>query len=125
MADWSGQDWALAFGGAAVLLTGIGGFITSMVTLHRVGQVAQKVDGMLAQRDAENIAAGERKGVQAGVETAAVLAEGQRQGRESAREQQLRNGEQPVPVADERTAAAAERSATATERVATATEEKR
>jgi uncharacterized membrane protein YcjF (UPF0283 family) len=51
---WSGQDWALALGGAGVLitalLTSIGSLITSMVTLYRLGHVAAKVDGILDAR---------------------------------------------------------------------------
>lgn len=120
MANWSGQDWALWFGGAAVLLAAVGQFFTNMVTLRRIGDVALKVDGMLVQRDAAKVAEGERKGKQAGEDMAAVLAEGQRQGRE---ERGIRSNGEPLPVADDRTAIAAERSATATERVATATED--
>jgi hypothetical protein len=54
MSGWSGQDWGYALAGATVLftglLTGLGGFIVSMVTLYRLGHVAAKVDGILDAR---------------------------------------------------------------------------
>lgn len=120
MAAWSPLEIiALVTAIGAIL----GNFIMGVAALIVAMKTGAKVDGMLVQRDAAKFDAGERKGTQAGVDTAAVLAEGQRQGREHAREDHLRNGEHPLPVADDRTAIAAERSATATERVATATED--
>lgn len=135
---WTGQDWALALGGAAVLftalLTGIGSFITSMVTLRRIGDVNRKVgavdkkvDGMLVDRDAANVAAGTVIGRQAGDDASAQRAEGRRQEREIHREAAAlapHPSGVPVPVADDRTAVAAERGATANERIADAAEKK-
>lgn len=76
---------------------------------------------------------GERIGVLAGEKKARELAEGQRQGRDDRRSDIGHHlplhvphrpvVEQPLPVADARTADAAERSAAATERVADAAEE--
>lgn len=126
MADWTGQDWAFALGGVTVLVTGLGGFITQMVTLRRVGDVAKKVDGMLVARDASNVAAGTIIGRQAGDDASAQRAEGRRQEREINREAAALgphpNGA-PVPVADDRTAVAAERGASANERIADVAEE--
>lgn len=119
MITWSPLEIiALVSAIGAILVNSLVGAASLIVAV----KTGAKVDGMLVARDASNVAAGERKGMAAGVATAAVLAEGQRQGRETVREEHLRNGDAPLPVADDRTAAAAERSATATERVATATE---
>lgn len=134
MANWSGQDWALLLGGVAVLLAAVGSFITSMVTLRRVGKnsevvrdVAKKVDGMLADRDASNVAAGAVIGRQAGDDASAQREQGRREEREIQRETVALapqpNGV-PLPVADDRTAVAAEKGAAATERIADAAEKK-
>lgn len=108
-------------GGVTVFITGIGGFITSMVTLIRVGAVVTKVDGMLAQRDASNVAAGVTIGRQAGDAAAEQRAEGRRQERAAISLGAVGAG-LPVPVADDRTAVAAERGAAANERIADAAE---
>lgn len=52
MPTWSGQDWALAGMAALItsLCTGVGGLVVSMVTLYRLGRVAEKVDGILDAR---------------------------------------------------------------------------
>lgn len=127
--NWTGQDWAFALGGVAVFLTSVGGFVTAMVTLYRVGQVSQKVDGMLVQRDASNVAAGQIIGRQAGDDASAQRAEGRREQREiqsvrdsSAAALNVHPGGSPLPVADDRTAVAAEKGAAATERIADAAE---
>ena len=82
-ANWSGQDWALLLGGVTVLLTGFGGFVTSMVTLIRLGTVAAKVDGMLVTRDASNVAAGTIIGRQQSDDAAAQREQGRREQRET------------------------------------------
>lgn len=128
MATWSGQDWALLLGGITVLVTGVGGFITNMVTLSRLGIVAQKVDGMLVTRDASNKADGVIIGRQQGDDAAAQRAVGRQQQRDINRTEgpntlsaPTPNGV-PLPVADDRTAVAAEKGAAATVRLADAVE---
>lgn len=101
---------------------------TSEANALKIDAVATKIDGMLVDRDRANVKVGEAKGRQAGEETAATLAEGQRQGAASARAagapepRPVAKEKPPLPVADERTAAASERVAKATERAADATE---
>lgn len=116
-------------GGATVLITGIVSAITNLVTLRRVGKVAEKVDGMLVTRDASNVAAGTIIGRQAGDDASAQRAEGRREQREIQTHRDAaaaalaphQNGA-PLPVADDRTAIAAEKGAAATERIADAAE---
>lgn len=121
---WTGQDWALLLGGITVLITGLAGFITSMVTLFRLGRLDVKVDGMLVQRDASNRAAGEVVGRQAGDDASAQRAQGRREEQERTALHNAPAGAAPLPVADDRTAVAAERGATANERIADAAETK-
>lgn len=91
--------------------------------------VAVKVDGLLADRDKQNVREGEQRGKAAGEEAARQLAEGQRQGRESEREGvasakvvMTASADQPIPVTDDRVAVASERVAVATEAATKATE---
>lgn len=112
------------------LIKAVGGFIAIvcvplatvyiMITAHRTKQLNTKIDGMLVDRDAANVRKGERRGE----DKADVLAEGQRQGREIARADQiarnLENSDKPLPVQDEAAAAIATRGVEAMEESAKA-----
>jgi hypothetical protein len=114
VSDWSGQDWALALGGVTVFVTGMGGFITSMVTLVRVGKMSTNVDRLEKNTNSiseRNQAIAMKLGITEGI------------AQERASVQAGANGG-PVPVVDDRTAAASERSAAANERLASAAKRK-
>lgn len=124
MNNWSGIEVAAVITALGVLITGVLTNIAALVIAFKTGK---KVDGILEQRDAANVAAGERKGQLAGEQVAATLAEGQRQGREQAREERpesLHATSGPVPVVDDKAAGIAERSMLATEKIAAAATEK-
>lgn len=101
----------------------------STANANVIRQVEINTNSMTTQIAALSRREGVVEGMERGVATAAVLARGQKEGREqTAGEAALRverSAEEPVPVADDRTAVAAERSATATERVAAAAEDKK
>lgn len=107
------------------LIKAVGGFIAIvcvplatvyiMITASRTKELNTKIDGMLVDRDASNVRKGERRGE----DKAEVLAEGQRQGREIARADQiarnLENNDRPLPVKDDAAAEIATRTADAME----------
>lgn len=127
VADWSGQDWAFALGGVAVVVTSLGTFIVQVWGLRGLNK---KIDGMLVQRDASNVADGERIGRQAGDEASAQRAEGRREQREIQTHRDAaaaalapnQNGA-PVPVKDDQAAEIAERNTKATESIADSAKE--
>lgn len=98
-----------------VLLAGVVNLATAYLVIQLRKVVVAAASDILKVEKATN----SMKDALVAATAKASLSEGREQGRI---ETELRNKEEPLPVADDRTAAAAERSASATERVADAAE---